>query len=380
MDKMRKFRSKKEAFDFFQEQMSRAYEKIYEDKKLEYESHMLKSYLLEIDASDMEVEGRGEILRRLFSSRDGFIRTEVYEVEPDFFELKHFYKGLEIVTYVEWISDRFLFLYTLSKTEHIDKLIHRLVQTQPRIDQFWMWDAFLDAQIRKPNRLFRGFGFDYDYRKVAGEETERMLSYLKMQLWGGGEVLKNFYEDLRSMLKGMAVLGKVRFKEYGHNNGDFVISDVKFNGKIKSYGTDIGLHRRIMIDLKRDYEQKLIQLDRYRFRWSSENLLEGEPFYIVFDSPIPEDIMPLFLENIFSGKMPFRLMGMISHMDEYEYIAHVVDLHVGEKFLLQIFPDMMLLYLSEEVCTNTVLRFYTNLQHTLNVGVSLETESEEKII
>ena len=152
--KMKRFSSKKEAFDFFEEQISRAYEKIYEDKKLEYESYLLKSYLLEINILDLENKNRKEILKNLFSAKDKSIETDVYEIEPDFFELLHRHKESKISTYIEWISDRFLFLYTLSKSQKVDNLIHKIVQVQPRIDQFWFWDDFLNSQITKNNRYF----------------------------------------------------------------------------------------------------------------------------------------------------------------------------------------------------------------------------------
>ncbi len=376
---MKRFNSKKEAFDFFEEQISRAYEKIYEDKKLEYESYLLKSYLLEINISDLKSERR-QILKSLFSFylQDKTIVPDVHEIEMDFFEL--IYKDLKISLYVEWISNRFLFLYTLSKSQKVDSLLYKIVQNQPRIDRFWFWHNFLDSQITKYNRYFKGFSFDYDYRPIIGKNEEEIFSYLKMQLWGGGERLRKVYEDLRGVLKKMAILGKVRFKEFGNSKDEFIITDIKFNGKVKSYGTSIGIHRKILVELKQEYENKLIQLDKYRLKWSLENLLEGEPIYFVFEKPLLEENLHRFLESIFSGKMPFRLLGIVSQTGKYEYIAHVIDLHVGGKFVLQIFPDMMLAYLSDQVCSNTILRLYTNLQHTLNMEISLENDSKEKII
>ena len=177
----------------------------------------------------------------------------------------------------------------------------------------------------------------------------------------------------------MAILGKIRFKEFGDDKNEFIISDVKFNGKVKSYGTSIGMHRKVLIDLKKKYEDKLLELEQYRFKWNPENILEGEPLYFVFKSSL-EEILPQFLEKMFDGTVPFRLLGIVSQTGKYEYIAHVVDLHVGEKFVLQIFPDMLLVYLSEEVCANSILRLYTNLQHTLNTEVSVEDDSERKIL
>jgi hypothetical protein len=376
---MKRFYSKKEAFDFFEEQIARAYHKLYKDKKLEYESYLLKSYLLEINISDLE-EKRDKIIKTLFSIslKDKMIDVEVNEIESDFFELV--YKSLNISIYVEWISQRFLFLYTLSKTQKVDNLLHKIVFNQPRIDQFWLWDEFLNSQITKYNRFFKGFSFDYDYRPIIGREDEEVLSYLKMQLWGGGKELNEIYNKLRKILSQMAILGKVRFKEFGDNENEFIISDIKFTGKVKSYGTSIGIHRKILVDLKQQYERKLHQIDKYRLKWSSENLLEGEPLYFVFSEPLSEKTLPELINKMFNGSIPFRLIGIVSQTGKYKYIAHVVDLHIGEKFILQVFPDMIIAYLSEEVCSNTLLRLYTNLQHTLKTEVKLENDSEEKII
>ena len=306
------------------------------------------------------------------------VATFKYCVKIYFFELV--YKSLNISIYVEWISQRFLFLYTLSKTQKVDNLLHKIVFNQPRIDQFWLWDEFLNSQITKYNRFFKGFSFDYDYRPIIGREDEEVLSYLKMQLWGGGKELNEIYNKLRKILSQMAILGKVRFKEFGDNENEFIISDIKFTGKVKSYGTSIGIHRKILVDLKQQYERKLHQIDKYRLKWSSENLLEGEPLYFVFSEPLSEKTLPELINKMFNGSIPFRLIGIVSQTGKYKYIAHVVDLHIGEKFILQVFPDMIIAYLSEEVCSNTLLRLYTNLQHTLKTEVKLENDSEEKII
>jgi len=378
---MRRFNSKKEAFDFFERQMSRAYYKIFEDKKLEYESYLLKSYLLEVNVSEGK-DKRRQILEKLFSLylRRKTIKAKVYEIESDFFELELFFNKLKISLYIEWISQRFLFLYTLSRSKDVDSLLQTIIFNQPGIDNFWLWDEFLDSQITKYNRYFKGFGFDYDYRSIIGKEDEERFSYMKMQLWGGGRELKEKYEELKNSLAGMAILSKVRFKEIGSDKDEFIITDIKFNGKVKSYGTNIRMHRKLLLSLKQEYENKLNSLEKYKLRWNPENLLEGEPLYIVFDKPLSDEIFPRFLKSVFSGKRPFRLLGLVSQTDKYEYIAHIIDLHVGEGFILQIFPDMMLMYLSEQSCTNTILRLYTNLQHTLNMEVRLENDSEEKIL
>jgi len=376
---MKRFNSKKETFDFFEEQMSRAYHKVFEDKKLEYESYLLKSYLLEINVSDIE-ENRQETLKELFSIKHEKFNVEptVREIESDFFEL--YFNVSAVILYVEWISSRFLFVYTLSKSKEVDNLLRKIVSYQPKIDSFWLWSEFLNAQITKFNRYFKGFGFDYDYRPIIGKKDEEVFSYLKMQLWGGGQELKEKYEELKSLLSGMAILSKIRFKEFGDNKDEFIISDIKFDGKVKSYGTSVGVHRKLLVNLKQEYETILNRLEKYRLIWSSENVLEGEPLYIVFERSLSKDVFQKFLESIFSGKLPFRLLGLVSQTNKYEYIAHVVDLHVGEKIILQIFPDMMLAYLSDGVCANTILRLYTNLQHVLNMEVFLQNDSEEKIL
>jgi len=373
---MRRFTSKKEVFDFFEEQISRAYQKIYENKKLEYESYLLKSYLIEINILDLEK--RDEVLKELFSLNfnNQLIQPTIYQIDADFFEL--LYPHISI--YVEWISQRFLFLYTMSRSKDVDNLMYKIILTQPKVDNFWLWDEFLNSQITKDSRYFKGFSFDYDYRPIIGRKDEEVFSYLKVQLWGGGKELRKKYEELRNLFGPMAILGKVRFKEFGESKDEFIITDIKFNGKVKSYGTSFGIHRKILVSLKQEYENKLARVEKYKLKWNSENLLEGEPLYFIFKNPLSEEILPRFLENIFSGKMPFRLLGIVSQTGKHEYIAHVVDLHVGEKFILQIFPDMMLIYLSEDICSNTVLRLYTNLQHTLNMEVSLENDAEEKIL
>ena len=204
-----RFENKKEAFDFFEEQIARAYDKLYTDKKLEFESYLLKTYILEVNMP------LGQTLQKFLEDNFSFhdkkekkkISPSVEVIEEDFFEIT--YAPLKTVLYVEQTDNRFLFAYTLSSSKLTEPIIGKIVNQNPLIDRLWLWDKFLHRQIKLYKRYFKGFSFDYDFRPLAKKDNEETMSYLKMQLWGGGKELQDFFEIVRNKFPSITTLGRI---------------------------------------------------------------------------------------------------------------------------------------------------------------------------
>jgi len=371
--------SKKEAFEFFERQISRAYYKLYESQKLEFESYLLKSFILEKEL-DVNLDEADELRQLLsFEFKGETVFPTLRKIEDDFWEV--LYPVLSVRMYLEKLDDRFFAFHTLSESKKVDLIVQKLVSQHHQIDAMWLWHQFLDRQLWLNQRSFKGFSFDYDFRKISGDESDQTLSYLKMQIWGGGHEIVELYKKLRSMLRNKATLAKVRFKEFGDNPEHFVLTDIKFLGKFRSHGTDVRLHRKILFDVKTAYAQKLATIEKkYRLSWQldgqREAVLEGEPLYFKFSKRI--DYLDRLIEVVFNGSYPFRLLGFVQETN-HGYFIRVVDLHVGSRFNLELYPDLMVVYLPEDVCGNTVIRFYTNLQHTMETEVVVEDAQGEKV-
>jgi len=84
-------------------------------------------------------------------------------------------------------------------------------------------------------------------------------------------------------------------------------------------------------------------------------------------------------EKIFDGKYPFRLFGKPQDIQGGK-LVNVYDLHIGGVFDVQVFPDMFVFYINKEVCGNTILRFYSNLQHNFSNSFTIENDNEENIL
>lgn len=116
--------------------------------------------------------------------------------------------------------------------------------------------------------------------------------------------------------------------------------------------------------------------DRYRLRFSADEVadegivLEGDVAVIPFEEPV-EDVATL-VAGLFLAKEPFRLIAVPRQVDDHEWEANAVDLHVGQPLRLEISPYRMRVLLSENTCGNTLARLLTNLQHRLDARVVLQ--------
>lgn len=73
-----------------------------------------------------------------------------------------------------------------------------------------------------------------------------------------------------------------------------------------------------------------------------------------------------FVAGLFTSKEPFRLWAVPRKLDQEEWEANAVDLHVGQTLRLEITPRWMRVLLGEHTCGNTLARLITNLQHRFN--------------
>jgi hypothetical protein len=79
---------------------------------------------------------------------------------------------------------------------------------------------------------------------------------------------------------------------------------------------------------------------------------------------------------MFSGVEPFRLWGVPVEVGPKAFRVRAVDLHVGETVDFEVFPEVIRVYLPSGGCGNSIIRYYTNLQHTFDAKVSAESAGE----
>ncbi len=94
----------------------------------------------------------------------------------------------------------------------------------------------------------------------------------------------------------------------------------------------------------------------------------GAPIGIQFSRRIAD--LPLFCDELFSSRVPFRLWGrpvIVGHTA----LVDAVDLHVGQRLTMEIGHNWMRVYLRAGSCGNTVARLVSNLQTRFDSALSL---------
>lgn len=381
----RNIETRQQLFDFLQSQMQVTYEGLKEEHRLSFESSLIKTYIFEVNAPAGVDFGEQELLRkfveRVFSpqERRDTIVVVTSKEEEGFFEVNLKYGRREAILYIDASTNkRFWLGFSISGSSTLDWWIETLSQTQTAFDLVWLWPSFLEAVQKRG--LPRGFGLDYDYRKFEGDDPEK-TTYLKMQLWGGGDTA-----ELYSLLKtndkfhDKVVLSKIRLKEFSLPSDEslFALQDLKYMGKFTARGTDFSTHATTVNFVRSNYEKQIRAIeDNYALRWreSASKTLSIEGFAMHFVPRGFEIPVDRFHERVLNGATPFRLLGFTRMIDKFSAVSEVVDLHTGGEFSLEIYPDRLIVYLPEHTCGNTIARLYTNLQHFLSVEFVVETDN-----
>jgi hypothetical protein len=382
----RNIQTRRQLFDFLQEQMQTTYADLKENQRLSYESSLIKSYIFEVNTPEPMNGNSEEWLTRLFGLGD-HPRYQVNLIPTDeeaFYQLYIKVDNHELRLYLDAATDpRFWLAYSISESQTLDRWLETVVRKSIDFDFVWLWPHFLERV--QDYGYFRGFGLDYDYRKFEGAETET-TSYLKMQLWGG-ENTRRLYNILHDdqEFRNKVVLSKVRFKQMGgedHDTDIFAIQDVKYNGKFTARGTDLNTHLVTLNDVRSQYRDQILEIEKNcALRWTESTpggvSLEG---YAIHFLPIDFELpVSLLVEKLFDGTEPFRLLGFPNLINEHSAVMEVVDLHTGGKLSIELHPDAMTVYLPEHTCGNTIARLYTNIQHSFNVGFRLETDHGDQL-
>ena len=377
-----------------EEVMSHAYTELEERRRLETQTSLLKTYLLEAHS---ESTGQRDILRLLQTAfgREGLgerSEAHVKEGNEEFFYIVNAQWATNSAEfYVDASDQRFWVLHSTSNSTKTDRILRRVIANEPRIDSAWLPVQLLE-QVADMG-IFRGLGLDYDHRKVPDVDFEAPgapVEYLKMQLWGNRarEVLETLRDT--DAFAEATTLSKVRVKHWldpAEDRDSFTLDDVKWDGKITARGTSFPSHVNLVSAVYRAYAERVKALEsRFSVRYEMTQVansrrthyhVSGEPLNVTFSRPITD--MEKFLDSVFSGAEPFRLWGTPVPLGEKYYRVTGLDLHVMHRITFEITPDFMRVYLPDGSCGNTVARLYTNLQHYYDSRVTMKSGAGETL-
>lgn len=371
------------------ERMTRTYSALSERQELEPDTSLVKTYLIEAHLPESaESEKALALAEKVFSQKffAGKSQVKIFRAEePTLISVEMRTKDEHWVTYVDFTNSRYWIIHSFASSNSMDWMIQRLIKTSPELDRAWLSADFLEY-ISKLG-LFRGLNLDYDRRKLffadESKSSKVPLEYLKMQLWGdkAADVLRVLRAKGAFPHETTLSKVKIKFSLDGEENSDFSLDDIKYDGKITARGTSFQSHISLMTHIYEKYASQIYKIENIFAimpHYEGGRLsLAGEPINIVFKRPI-EDLIN-FCENVFSSSEPFRLCGVPIQLTKKLVRVQAFDIHIGSPLNFEISPEFIRIYLPQGSCGNSILRFYTNLQHHYDSLIRAEDGNGEAI-
>lgn len=363
-----------------EERMTRTYSSLSEKQKLESDTSLIKTHLLESHLpEEADFEQASKYIRGVFSeemfkkakaplltfadNEEGLLTVET--------EFKHEHASL----YLDYSNPRFWILHSTASSNTLKYIIDRMTKSGPEVDRVWIPSEMLDLLSKFGS--FRGLGLDFDRSWLASNEEDDSPSIdsLKMQLWG------NKARDVLDLLErqdafpDVTTLSKITIKYYlsDKSREEFSLDSIKYNGKITSRGTSFQCHITLVTKLLNDYAFNVTNMEKnYAIKYHTHNgqtVLNGEPLNFILNKGIEN--LEVFCNRLFSCGDPFRLWGIPIKIGPEFYRIRAVDLHVGSPIDFEISPEFIRVYLPEGSCGNSVIRLYTNFQHCFDSNIQL---------
>ncbi|MBU7024157.1 MAG: hypothetical protein HXS40_08305 [Theionarchaea archaeon] len=283
-------------------------------------------------------------------------------------------KGKGFSLYLDSFFPRFWKLYSIEESLIITRFIGRFIHSLLKIDSLWMPHQMLTAFEDKYTSI--GFSIKFKQEVLSEEElSEEDIFQLTMRLWSKGsrpsrEIIHLLHEHGYPVTK-----TSTRLLHVEENEMKFV-DEVYYDGKVTiNRGTDIEEHIRFVNSVIDTYQEKLTRIEENRMdvHVVREGLKSsGHPFELRFSRN--QDTRTL-AEKLVNSTNPFRLWGMVHDQDDDFSRITGVDTHTGDRFDMDLMPDCMRVYLRENACGNMIFRLYTNIQHSLDPGVTISDQN-----
>lgn len=356
--------------------MYSSYAKYRAEQKLEPDTGLLKSYLIEAHAASID-ESRHEEIFNFLQSLAQHTRSQVFESEDEtLFNILH---GKDIY-YLDVSDPRFWIMHTLALSVRADKLRSEFIKASPLLDNAWLPSQMLEAIAHFGH--FRGFGAIHDETPFIKDGAEAEVETMHLRLWGGSAatVLEGLRES--GVFPHSLALSSVRLKYWLPNLEDeAVIDNFTFDGKVTALGKSFVSHTNLVARLHSSYAETIRRIEsELPIRYVPEHeipTLEGHPVIISLTRNLVN--IKDFVRKVFSSSLPFRLWGVSEIYDDEFARVYAVDLHVGHKLTFEVARDFVRIYLPPATCGNTIARFYSNVQQYYDSGASISGGPREQL-
>lgn len=278
--------------------------------------------------------------------------------------------GKKFILYLDSFFKRFWKLYSIEESQTINEFINHFTHNLMMLDSLWMPHQMLDRF--EQDYISTGFSIKFKQEVLREEElSEDDISQLTMRLWSkrGGPA-----QEITDLLRGHGYpVTKTSTRLLNAVNDEIrFLDEVYYDGRVTiSKGTDIEEHIRFTNSIIDAYAEKMERVESSRmYLESSEGGFKssGHPFELKFSR---DQNIETLSEKIFNSTRPFRLWGMV-HEHDGNFLRIVgVDTHTGHKFDVDLMPRYARVYLPKNACGNVIFRLYTNIQHSLDPGVTI---------
>lgn len=347
-------RNRDELLQHLHQRMLVGFGRYKDEKKLEYDTGLLKTLIVETDYKNNAENTIEDTLRSEFDSDIDFLESKDRKFRP----IRLPSVDSSEVFYLDMQDSRFWAIHTFTRSKNIHKFTD-IIARSALFDTAWLPMKFLTDTTE--HGQFKGFTGKFDDNFF--EDDEEKASKISLKLWGGlAPIVVKTFQSNPELANKLSISG-VRIKtSIEKDTGAFVIEDINYMGKTTAIGESAISHfdfidHVLIARYKMAIEEKIEKAHSIRLR---DNVLMGKPLFVKFNKP-GFDVQE-FSKSIFTAKKPFRLWGVPEIVDEHFARVYVVDMHVGESLTFEILPTTIRIFINEGVCGNTVARFFTLFQ------------------
>lgn len=275
--------------------------------------------------------------------------------------------------YVDTENPRFNVLHTSELAKDADAFVHNLATSnQHQFDRAWIPTAMLSHISKGTNNELCGYGIQYE--DIFSETDDIMPRYeLSMNITGKSSddvrkaIQKHSNEQYSTSYHKITIVHGTDYER--------IREDLDYNGRfIVKKGDSMDSHISLLDYVRDQYSAKMEMIENNRIgieqRESNNmklNYCVGSAFEFNFKRHIED--WSSYLKRIFNSREPFRVHGLIEKEDMM-YRLLCIDMHTNDPLDIEVFDDVMRVYLPKNSCGNVVLRLFTNLQKYFDPSMS----------
>lgn len=366
---------------FFDSILQRNYIHYSEFKKYDYGRNAVKTYIVEVHNFN-NLTNSDEIFKSLLlRAKNIDKKSEIYETSE---ETLLYLTTSDGQYFIDTSSKRFIVIHTANSTKVTDSFIKKF-QNSDGYDSLWLPTPLL----LKTLDLGRFWGMGVSYKDLLDDSSlEQNDLYDKEDVQDVNLTIKRHYvkdffkvlmqSELSNMMgiSKVAVLRKEEESSSVKKESNFIVDDIRYNGKITAKGNSYSKHSRIVFELVNIYSETIKSLEAYGMSFEG-GVLSGNPITINFSKRVNCDRL---VNVLFNAEEPFRLWGIPDRIGEGQYRVYAVDMHHGNlagRLTFEITSSFLRVSLPKYSCANTILRLFANINHYIDAMAELEVVDYE---